>query len=130
MFRPLAVLVSLSLSLAARAQEPGQTDIFTSALGNDPSLVKCLFAASNADGAAVVLGNCSSANAQWTVPKGAGNAGTLQIFGDKCLDVTNGVDTDGNKLQIWTCAAGNTSAFLLAQYLRRVFTRPRPALRA
>jgi hypothetical protein len=49
----------------------------------DPSLIKCLSAASNADGAAVVLGDCTSANAQWTVPKGAGNAGTLQIFGDK-----------------------------------------------
>jgi hypothetical protein len=49
----------------------------------DPSLNKCLSAASNADGAAVVLGDCASANAQWTVPKGAGNAGTLQIFGNK-----------------------------------------------
>ncbi|KAF7358220.1 hypothetical protein MVEN_00870700 [Mycena venus] len=102
-------LVSLSLSLTVRAQEPGQTDIFQSALGNDPSLIKCLSAASNADGAAVVLGDCSSANAQWTVPKGAGNAGTLQIFGDKCLDVTNGVTTNGNKLQIWTCATANTN---------------------
>ncbi|KAJ7859212.1 ricin B lectin domain-containing protein, partial [Mycena olivaceomarginata] len=104
-----AVLVSLSLSLAIRAQEPGQTDIFQSALGNDPSLIKCLSAASNADGAAVVLGDCASANAQWTVPKGAGNAGTLQIFGDKCLDVTNGATTNGNKLQIWTCATANTN---------------------
>ena len=97
------------LSLTVVQSRPGQTDTFTSALGNgalratghshpftrayahspDPSLVKCLFAASNADGAAVVLGNCSSANARWswrrrwTVPKGAGNASTLQIFGDK-----------------------------------------------
>jgi hypothetical protein len=46
-------------------------------------VIKCLSATSNADGAAVVLGDCTSANAQWTVPKGAGNAGTLQIFGNK-----------------------------------------------
>ncbi|KAJ6551792.1 ricin B lectin domain-containing protein [Mycena capillaripes] len=109
MFLSFAALVSLSLSLAVRAQEPGQTDIFQSSLGNDPSLIKCLFAASNADGAAVVLGDCASANAQWTVPKGANNAGTLQIFGDKCLDVTNGATTNGNKLQIWTCATANTN---------------------
>jgi hypothetical protein len=78
---------------------PGQTDIFASALGNgplsatcifhplthspDPSLVKCLSTANNTDGAAVVLGDCTSANAQWTVPNGAKNAGTLQIFGNK-----------------------------------------------
>jgi hypothetical protein len=49
----------------------------------DPNVIKCLSATSNADGAAVVLGDCTSANAQWTVPKGAGNAGTLQIFGNK-----------------------------------------------
>ncbi|KAJ6560394.1 ricin B lectin domain-containing protein [Mycena capillaripes] len=103
------VLVSLSLSLTVHAQEPGQTDIFQSALGNDPSQVKCLSAVSNADGAAVVLGDCTSANAQWTVPKGGGNAGTLQIFGNKCLDVTNGATTNGNKLQIWTCATANTN---------------------
>ncbi|KAJ6448145.1 ricin B lectin domain-containing protein [Mycena sanguinolenta] len=107
MFLSFAVLVSLSLTV--RAQEPGQTDTFASALGNDPSLVKCLSAASNADGAAVVLGDCTSANAQWTVPEGANNAGTLQIFGDKCLDVTNGATINGNKLQIWTCATANTN---------------------
>ncbi|KAJ6529885.1 ricin B lectin domain-containing protein [Mycena vulgaris] len=110
MFLSFAVLISLSFSLTIRrAQEPGQTDIFQSALGNDPSLIKCLFAASNADDAAVVLGDCTSANAQWTVPKGAGNTGTLQIFANKCLDVTSGATTNGNMLQIWTCATANTN---------------------
>ncbi|KAJ6560391.1 ricin B lectin domain-containing protein [Mycena capillaripes] len=75
----------------------------------DPSLVKCLSAVGNADGTAVVLSNCTSVNPQWTVPKGGGNAGTLQIFGNKCLDVTNGATTNGNKLQIWTCATANTN---------------------
>ena len=27
----------------------------------------------------------------------------------QCLDVTNGVNEDGTKLQIWTCIAGNTN---------------------
>lgn len=69
----------------------------------DPSLIKCLSAASNADGAAVVLGDCASANAQWTVPKGAGNAGTLQIFGDKvCFLVPH---RDKTKAHLWYSAS-------------------------
>ncbi|KAF7333729.1 hypothetical protein MVEN_02329300 [Mycena venus] len=109
MFLSFAALVSLSLPLTVHAQEPGETVVFESALGNVPSPVKCFTAVSNVDGAAVVLGDCNSANAQWTLPKGANNAGILQIFGDKCLDVTNGDTTNGNKLQIWTCATGNTN---------------------
>lgn len=31
------------------------------------------------------------------------------IFGNKCLDVTNGLTVDGTKLQIWTCTSGNTN---------------------
>ncbi|KAJ7855789.1 ricin B lectin domain-containing protein [Mycena leptocephala] len=52
--------------------------------------------------------NATSLNS-WVLPKGSNVVGTLQIFGDKCLDVTNGANTDGTKLQIWTCAAGNTN---------------------
>ncbi|KAJ7848992.1 ricin B lectin domain-containing protein [Mycena olivaceomarginata] len=33
----------------------------------------------------------------------------LKIFGTKYLDVSNGATADGTKLQIWTCAAGNTN---------------------
>ncbi|KAJ7463161.1 ricin B lectin domain-containing protein, partial [Mycena latifolia] len=38
------------------------------------------------------------------------NAGpqTITIFGDKCIDVTGGVNADGTKLQIWMCS-GNTN---------------------
>ncbi|KAJ6493497.1 ricin B lectin domain-containing protein [Mycena vulgaris] len=31
------------------------------------------------------------------------------VFGDKCIDVTGGVNADGIKLQIWTCSEGNTN---------------------
>ncbi|KAJ6477672.1 ricin B lectin domain-containing protein [Mycena sanguinolenta] len=71
----------------------------------------CMSASSNADGAAVVIEMCSAptpANS-WFVPNGNNAHGSLQIFGDKCLDVTDGVDADGTRLQIWTCASGNTN---------------------
>jgi hypothetical protein len=40
---------------------------------------------------------------QWTL-----SGGTLSVFGGtKCLDVTNGSTTNGNKMQIYSCASGN-----------------------
>ncbi|KAJ7715693.1 hypothetical protein B0H14DRAFT_3632990 [Mycena olivaceomarginata] len=33
----------------------------------------------------------------------------LKIFETKCLNVSNGATADGTKLQIWTCAVGNTN---------------------
>ncbi|KAJ7189513.1 hypothetical protein GGX14DRAFT_408740 [Mycena pura] len=71
----------------------------------------CLSASSNADGAAVVIEMCSAPTAgnSWVVPNGNNAAGPLQIFGNKCLDVTDGVNADGTRLQIWTCASGNTN---------------------
>jgi len=106
-FRTAATL--LSYTLAAHAQLAGQTvfwkTVLTAGNGN------CLTASSNADGASVVIqecGNATDANS-WLVPNGESNVGTLQIFGDKCLDVTNGNTADGTLLQIWTCAEGNTN---------------------
>ncbi|KAF7351875.1 hypothetical protein MVEN_01149000 [Mycena venus] len=107
--RNLTSLLSVySISLYANAQLAGQTVKFQSIL----SAASCLTATSNADGAPVVIKNCGT-NAtsfnSWVVPKGAGAVGTLQISEDKCLDVTENTNTDGTKLQIWTCAAGNTN---------------------
>ncbi|KAF7366316.1 Glucooligosaccharide oxidase [Mycena sanguinolenta] len=68
---------------------------------------KCLTAVSNTDGAAVEIEDCvsgGSTSQNWTI-----TGGTLQLFGTKCLDVTNGVTTNGNKMQIWTCATENTN---------------------
>ncbi|KAJ7469970.1 ricin B lectin domain-containing protein [Mycena galericulata] len=86
---------------------PGQTVQFRTGLSDGD----CLSASSNADGAAVVIEMCSAPTAanSWVVPNGNNAAGSLQIFGNKCLDVTNGVDADGTKLQIWTCFSGNTN---------------------
>lgn len=33
----------------------------------------------------------------------SGPPGQFRLFHDKCLDVTDGVDNDGTKLQIWKC---------------------------
>ncbi|KAJ6512319.1 hypothetical protein DFH09DRAFT_1197564 [Mycena vulgaris] len=67
----------------------------------------CLTAASNADGATVEIEACVSAGStsqSWTV-----SGSTLQIFGNKCLDVTGGATADGTKLQILTCASGDVN---------------------
>jgi len=31
----------------------------------------------------------------------------VQVFGNKCLDVTDGVNADGVKMQIWSCWGQN-----------------------
>lgn len=63
----------------------------------------CLTAKSDTDGAIVTTETCTgSANQKWTF-----SGGSMHVFSNKCLDVTNGNATNGNKLQIWTCGSGN-----------------------
>ena len=80
----------------------------------------CLQAQGNYNGAHVIIGQCDpwhGAYEEWVVVNGGGVEGTgdpgpvtqIRIFGDKCLDVTNGVDEDGVKLQIWKCYPYNTN---------------------
>ncbi|KAJ6463477.1 ricin B lectin domain-containing protein [Mycena sanguinolenta] len=77
----------------------------------------CVGAVDNADGAAVVLSGCGIGNASplfpnanftWVMPF-APLTGTLQIYDNKCMDVTNGENQDGVFLQIWTCVEGSTN---------------------
>ncbi|KAF7336388.1 hypothetical protein MVEN_02187400 [Mycena venus] len=75
------------------------------------ALDKCLTAVSNADGAPVTISTCTNVTSlnSWVYFEEQGApSGTVTIFEDKCLDVTDGVNADGTKLQIWTCAPGNT----------------------
>ncbi|KXN91764.1 Extracellular exo-alpha-L-arabinofuranosidase [Leucoagaricus sp. SymC.cos] len=66
---------------------------------------KCMTAASNSDGAAVVLQGCTGApSQQWEFKDGA-----VKVYGNKCLDVTSGHDNNGNNLQIWSCSNGNVN---------------------
>jgi len=65
----------------------------------------CLTAASNANNAAVVVKPCDgSASQSWTL-----SGSTLVAYTNKCLDVTSGSTANGNKMQVYTCAAGNTN---------------------
>ena len=69
------------------------------------AIAKCITAASNNDGAAVTLQGCTGADSQnWVF-----NNGQVRVFGNKCLDVTNGANNDGTKLQIWTCFDGSVN---------------------
>ncbi|KAJ7865539.1 ricin B lectin domain-containing protein, partial [Mycena leptocephala] len=75
----------------------------------------CIAAAENADGEPLIIHDCNTedlVNQDWQVSFFTRqNAGPQQIkvFGDKCIDVTGGVNADGTKLQIWTCDEGNTN---------------------
>ncbi|KAF9263064.1 hypothetical protein L218DRAFT_360238 [Marasmius fiardii PR-910] len=81
----------------------------------------CISTSSNADGAHVVIHDCDTEDTtkhNWDFSKIPGqNTGPQQIriFGDKCLDVTDGVNADGTKLQIWTCTRpGDTNQAWIA----------------
>ncbi|KAL9714529.1 hypothetical protein Ac2012v2_002843 [Leucoagaricus gongylophorus] len=74
-------------------------------LQNVLSNTKCMTAASNSDGAAVTLQGCTGAKSQlWEFKDGA-----VKVFGNKCLDVTDGNPSNGNNLQIWTCVDQSTN---------------------
>ncbi|KAJ6600672.1 ricin B lectin domain-containing protein, partial [Mycena sp. CBHHK59/15] len=75
----------------------------------------CISAPDNANGAPLVIHDCNTetrTNQDWQLSFfDRQNAGPqpITIFGDKCIDVTGGVNADGTKLQIWTCSVGNTN---------------------
>jgi hypothetical protein len=87
------------LALSVRAQ---QKPTFIGELLLEPGLngAKCLTAASDANGAAVAIQDCNNSPEQKWVFTG----GTVTIFKNKCLDVTGGNNSDGTKLQIYTCS--------------------------
>ncbi|ESK95930.1 macrofage activating glycoprotein [Moniliophthora roreri MCA 2997] len=90
-----AILVSVNLANAQTPNYLGQL-VIRPRLDNS----KCLTAMNDTDGAEVVIQTCTGADAQkWTFTDG-----TVKIFNDKCLDVTDGETEFGTKLQIWTCS--------------------------
>ncbi|KAJ7831154.1 ricin B lectin domain-containing protein [Mycena olivaceomarginata] len=65
----------------------------------------CLTAPTNANGGVVVVQPCDGSTSQlWTA---IGSA--LVVYGDMCLDVTNGNTANGTKLQIWACTPGDVN---------------------
>ncbi|KAJ7266584.1 carbohydrate-binding module family 13 protein [Mycena rebaudengoi] len=97
----VAAAVSLLFTLA-EAQTPAYKGALLIEPGNNNG--KCLTAASNTDGAVVTIQSCTGADSQkWTF-----NDGSVKVYGtSKCLDVTGGSTTNGNKLQIWTCSTNH-----------------------
>ncbi|KAK1221733.1 hypothetical protein PQX77_015432 [Marasmius sp. AFHP31] len=67
----------------------------------------CISALTSTNGAPVVIWDCNlNAEQDWIyTPAGTSSSGAqpLKIFGNKCLDVKDGVNADGTKLQLWDC---------------------------
>ncbi|KAJ7494318.1 ricin B lectin domain-containing protein [Mycena galericulata] len=102
-------LLALTLSAAAR-QIQSLNPVFFNA-----GIQGCISAGNNADGELLAIHNCNTealTNQDWQFSSFTEqNAGPqpITIFGDKCIDVVNGVNADGTPLQIWTCVPGNTN---------------------
>lgn len=80
----------------------------------------CWEAATNTNGAAVTLQPCVIGldSQTWTFTagspsvegtNGAGGTGSISVFGNMCLDVTNGVNESGTRLQIYDCTEGDAN---------------------
>ncbi|KAG8869731.1 hypothetical protein FRC20_000975 [Serendipita sp. 405] len=111
-------VVPLALGVSAALQAPANSPINIQTLAANSNIAPCLQAAGNYDGAAVTVVNCATstyAQRTWVVVNGgaeentsnAGSATQIRIYGNKCLDVKDGIDQDGTKLQIWTCYDGS-----------------------
>ncbi|KAK1221241.1 hypothetical protein PQX77_015949 [Marasmius sp. AFHP31] len=120
MLYTVSTILALSLS-AGIANAQGSTYQLQS---RNPALYEagrqgCIAASDNADGAPVVIHDCNNEDVSkhtwslspWIPGRIAfdGPPGPMKIFGDKCLDVKDGINTDGAKLQLWTCEPGNTN---------------------
>ncbi|KAJ7479460.1 ricin B lectin domain-containing protein [Mycena galericulata] len=70
------------------------------------SATTCLTAPQNVDGGKVVVQPCDASPGQIWQTDGQ----TLSVWGDYCLDVTNGNTANGVPLQIWSCTPGQGDA--------------------
>ncbi|KAF7297417.1 hypothetical protein MIND_00975300 [Mycena indigotica] len=100
-------LFSFVISASAVQIQSGNPAFF------DAGLQGCMSTKSNADGSQVVIHNCNNQDVtlqDWTVAfynRYDVGPQQLKIFGDKCLDVKDGLNADGTSLQIWTCDTSN-----------------------
>ncbi|KIM83559.1 carbohydrate-binding module family 13 protein [Piloderma croceum F 1598] len=91
-----AVLSVFAIAGTVSAQVPPYQSPLLLQPGANASM--CL-RADNVDGSPVVLAVCTGGPDQlWTFTNDQ-----VQIYGNKCLDVTNGVNADGTKVQVWDC---------------------------
>ncbi|KAG8859218.1 hypothetical protein FRC20_011863 [Serendipita sp. 405] len=112
------VFLALGVSCDPILQAPVNTPTLIQTFIVNPRFAPCLQATANYDGAPVTIGDCDTFNGPqrtWVVVKGGAEEGTndpgpptqIRIYGDKCLDVRDGRNRNGTKLQIWTCYDGN-----------------------
>ncbi|KAJ7292525.1 ricin B lectin domain-containing protein [Mycena rebaudengoi] len=72
----------------------------------------CISTPDNANGSPLVIHNCNTntlANQDWqfsSFTRQDAGPQPIKIFGDKCIDVSGGVNADGTKLQVWSCTGG------------------------
>ncbi|KAL0056696.1 hypothetical protein AAF712_016699, partial [Marasmius tenuissimus] len=76
----------------------------------------CVSGSANVDGAPVVIQDCNNEeqikhtlNFTWDDWNDVGPQQIKFYGGEKCLDVINGIQSSGTKLQLWTCDATNTN---------------------
>ncbi|KAF7341850.1 hypothetical protein MSAN_02040500 [Mycena sanguinolenta] len=108
---PVFALLGFYLSAAAAVEIQSFNPSFASA-----GIQGCIATTENADGAPLIIHNCnteSTENQDWFLSfydKEPAGPQPITIFGgEKCIDVTNGVNADGTPLQIWTCVPGSTN---------------------
>ncbi|KAJ7865535.1 ricin B lectin domain-containing protein [Mycena leptocephala] len=99
----LIALVGLSLYVSAEQIQSANPAFFNAGIQG------CIAVANNADGEPLIIHDCNTddlANQDWEVSfftRENSTPGPIKVFGDKCIDVTGGVNADNTKLQIWTC---------------------------
>ncbi|KAF9263020.1 hypothetical protein L218DRAFT_988002 [Marasmius fiardii PR-910] len=75
-------------------------------IANGGGNFSCMSAASNVDGASVLLDSCNDDFA-WFIPSSGSTGPITTIDKMRCLDVRDGNPSNGNLLQIWTCIEGS-----------------------
>ncbi|KAJ6506805.1 ricin B lectin domain-containing protein [Mycena sanguinolenta] len=109
---PVFVLLGFYLSAVAAVEIQSLSPSFASA-----GFQGCIATTENADGAPLIIHNCnteSTENQDWDLAfynkESEAGPQPITIFGgEKCIDVTNGVNADGTPLQIWTCIPGSAN---------------------
>ncbi|KAJ7054608.1 ricin B lectin domain-containing protein [Mycena amicta] len=101
----LVALLSLSVAVSASQIQSLNQAFFNAGIQG------CIAVEDNVDGAPVVVHNCNeddgdNAVYDWEVSfftRQPAGPQQIRIYGDKCIDVKDGVNADGTLLQIWTC---------------------------
>ncbi len=106
--RPLpAVLTAVLATVAALAAmlvaAPAHADTSGALRGTGSGRCLDVSNASQADGAALQIYDCSNgSNQQWT----STSDNKLTVYGNKCLDVPGHATSNGTRVQIWSCTGG------------------------